>query len=99
MFNLFVGEIEKSVKKRTVIGISVALTVLLILIAIVFNLIVDLMKEAQNVLPDDFMSEITEVSPEEYQSDFYTTGYLSEQELNDMITVVKQNLTIIEEEY
>lgn len=96
MSNLFIGEIKKSVKKKTLIGIGVALTAVLILSAIVFNLLVDLIKEAENMIFDEYASEITE---DTFNSEFYNTGYLSEKELNDMITVVKYNLAEIEKKY
>ena len=99
MKNLFVWEIKKNVKRNAIIGISVAAVVLLILFAVVYNLLADLVK--------DIMSgEITtEGLEEELGGELEINGgeffldRLTKQDLEELKEITEHNVAELEKEY
>lgn len=106
MFNLFKGEIRKTVKKRTILGFSITFVAVLVLVAILFNFMMKLIEDVTS--SDEFSDMMEEMEGMEgidmgdiefLQNEFYTTGYLSEKELREMIVVVKERYAKIEKAY
>lgn len=100
MFNLFKGEVIKTVRKKTIIGFSITFIAVLILVAILFNFMTKIIEDVTSSEEfGEIMEDLEGEDIEFLQNEFYKTGYLSEKELRDMIAVVKQNYTEIEKKY
>lgn len=95
MKNLFLWEIRKNVKKGAIVGVSIALVVLLVLIAVAFNLIYEVMQDGMFAVENGALPEETPETgiPEE------TGYYLSESDLDAMIDETRRALEEEEKDY
>ena len=98
MKNLFLWEIKKNVKKGAIIGIGIASVVILILLAVVYNLIADLVKEITSgdfseVFPDEEM-------PDDFEFDLEANPLeMSKSELTELRDSTRLTVKELEKEY
>lgn len=100
MKNLFLWEIRKNAKKGAIIGVGVAAIVMLILIAVVYNLLYDILQDSMSAVENLGMEESgygegMGMSAEQTEESYY----LSEEKVDGMITALTDELKEAEKEY
>ena len=98
MINLFVWEIKKNIKRGAVIGVSVAALAMLILLAIVYNMLNDFVKQIRTDVNGGLAEEMNqegisdEYINEQLQSLSNKTVFESEEEVDELLNQARQNL-------